>query len=93
MPRCVVAEAEVALAMRDLSGSARSLAAASAALAAHGDHANAMQAQLIATRRLLLLGRLGEAAVALTSIDTHGLPALLAAVAELTAAELALQDP
>src|SRR5436190_1819019 len=34
--RCVVAEAEVALAMRDLSGSARALAAAAATLEAHG---------------------------------------------------------
>src|ERR1044071_6368572 len=39
--RCVVAEAEVALAMRDLGGSARSLAAATSALEARADRANA----------------------------------------------------
>ena len=60
--RCVVAEAEVALAMRDLGGSPRALATAAATLEAHADHANASQARLIAARRLLLLGRLVEAA-------------------------------
>src|SRR5882762_6237850 len=40
--RCVVAEAEVALAMRDLRGSPRTLAAASATLEAHADRANAL---------------------------------------------------
>ena len=90
--RCVVAEAEVALAMRDLGGSPRSLAAASATLEAHADRANALQARLIAARRLLLLGRFDEAAAALTRIDTRGLPPSLAAVAELTAAELALRS-
>src|SRR3954451_53324 len=67
--RCVVAEAEVALAMRDLSGSARSLAAAAVALEARADHANALQARLIAARRLLLLGRLDAAGVALARLD------------------------
>jgi len=90
--RCVVAEAEVALAMRDLGGSTRSLAAAAATLEAHADHVNAMQAKLIATRRLLLLGRLDEAAAALARLDARGLPPSLAAVAELTAAELALRS-
>ena len=63
--RCVVAEAEVALAMRDLGGSPRALAAAAATLEARADHANALQARLIAARRLLLLGRLDEAAAGL----------------------------
>src|SRR6185436_17777915 len=49
--RCVVAEAEVALAMRDFAGSPRSLASASDTLAAHGDPANALQALLIALRQ------------------------------------------
>src|SRR5881396_3144435 len=84
--RCVVAEAEVALAMRDLGGSPRPLAAASATLEARADRANALQAQLIAARRLLLIGRLDEAAAALTRIDARGLPPALAAVSELTAA-------
>src|SRR5579862_8265906 len=38
--RCVVAESEVALAMRDFAGSPRTLAAASATLLAHADTGN-----------------------------------------------------
>lgn len=90
--RCLVAEAEVALATRDLGGSPRALTAAAATLEAHGDRANALQARLIAARRLLLLGRLHEAQGALTGLDTRGLPASMAAVAELSAAELALRS-
>ena len=90
--RCIVAEAEVALAMRDLGGSPRALEAASAALEAHADRANALQARLIAARRLLLLGRLGEAGAALARLDARGLPPAPAVVAELLAAELALRS-
>src|SRR6187402_427530 len=52
--RCVVAEAEVELAMRDFAGSPRALLAAAATLQAHADTANALQAWLIKARRLLL---------------------------------------
>lgn len=90
--RCVVAEAEVALAMRDLNGSPRALTAAIATLDARGDRANALLARLIAARGLLLLGRLGEASTALARLDASGLPPSLAAVAGLTAAELALRS-
>jgi hypothetical protein len=90
--RCVVAEAEVALAMRDLGGSPRSLATAAAVLEGRADRANALQARLIAVRRLLLLGRLDEAEAALTRLDARGLPPSLAAVAELIGAELALRS-
>lgn len=90
--RCVVAEAEVALAMRDLGGSPRAVATAAATLEALADRANAQQARLIAARRLLLLGRLDEASTALARLDACGLPPSLAAVAELTAAELALRS-
>jgi hypothetical protein len=94
--RCVVAEAEVALAMRDLRGSPRTLAAASATLEARADRANALHARLIAVRRLLLLGRLDEAASALAhlnvNVSARGLPPSLLAVAELAAAEVALRS-
>src|SRR6266404_433082 len=90
--RCVVAEAEVALAMRDLRGSPRTLAAALATLEARADRANALQARLIAVRRLLLLGRLDEAASALARLDARGLPPSLLAVAQLAAAEVALRS-
>ena len=90
--RCVVAEAEVALAMRDLEGAPRALAAALATLEARADLVNALHGRLTAARRLLLLGRLDEAAAALVRLDTRGLPPLPAAVAELIAAELALRS-
>lgn len=89
--RCRVAEAEVALAMRDLGGSPRALTAAMATLEAHGDRANALHARLTSARRQVLLGRLGEATATLARLDSRGAPPLLAAVAELTAAELALR--
>ncbi|KQW88502.1 DNA-binding protein [Massilia sp. Root418] len=90
--RCVVAEAEVAMAVRDFSGPPRVLAAAIATLEAHADHANALQARLVAARKLLLLGRLDDAGAALAKLDTAGLPPALAAVAELAMAELALRS-
>jgi hypothetical protein len=90
--RCVVAEAEAALAMRDLRGSPRTLAAAAASLEARADRANSLQARLIAVRRLLLLGRLDEAASALARLDTPALPPSLLTVAELAAAEVALRS-
>jgi len=90
--RCVVAEAEVALAMRDFAGSPRALAAASATLQAHADPANALQAWLVTARRYVLLGRMEEAAAALARLDARGLPPSLRAVAELTSAELALRS-
>src|SRR5512134_499227 len=81
--RCVVAEAEVALAMRELGGSSRALEVAAATLAARGDPANAAQARLIALRRLILIGRLGDAAAALEQLNLDGLPPMLRAFAEL----------
>jgi len=90
--RCVVAEAEVALAMRDLSGSPSALSAAADALEARADRANAMHARLLAARRLLLLGRVDEAEAALDELDAQNLPPSLLAVAELAAAEIALRS-
>jgi hypothetical protein len=90
--RCVVAEAEVALAMRDLGGSMRQLASATHALEVRGDRVNAVHARLITARRLLLLGRLDEATAALAPLDKRTLPPSLVAVAEMAAAELALRS-
>ncbi|HEX7984162.1 MAG TPA: helix-turn-helix domain-containing protein, partial [Duganella sp.] len=90
--RCVVAEAEVALAVRDFSATPRALTAALATLEAHADHANALQARLIAVRKLLLLGRLDEAQAQLSRLNGRPLPPALAAVAELASAELGLRS-
>lgn len=90
--RCVVAEAEVALAMRDLGGTPRALTAALTALEAHDDHANAVHARLIAVRKLLLLGQLDAAETELSHLNGRPLPPALAATAELASAELGLRS-
>ena len=90
--RCVVAEAEVALAMRDLGSPVHQLGAAAAMLEAHDDRANALHARLVTARRLLLLGCLKEASSALGRPDIDGLPPSLVAATELAAAELALRS-
>ena len=90
--RCIVAEAEVALAMRDFHGSPRALESATATLEARADRANALQAHLIAVRRLILLGQLDEAATALGKLDGQNLPPMLRVVAEMALAELSLRS-
>lgn len=92
--RCVVAEAEVALAMRELADSRRMLSAleqAAATLDSRGDETNAWQARLVAVRGCLLMGRLDEARAWLARVDVPRLPPMLAAVAGLAAAELSLR--
>src|SRR4029078_7991302 len=59
--RCGVAEAEIALVSRDLTWLPKTLDAAQATLAAHGDHLNAAHARHLEIRRLLLIGRLADA--------------------------------
>ncbi len=90
--RCVVAEAEVALALRDLRGAPRALMAAADELDARSDHVNARHARLIAVRRALLLGRLSEADAILSALDPREVPPSLWALAELAVAELALRS-
>jgi len=93
--RCLTAEAEIALAARelgpDLSWPARALADAQRVFAAHGDRENAAHARLIQIRRLLLLGRIDEAEGARATLDLAAAPAHLAAVAALVTFELALR--
>jgi DNA-binding transcriptional ArsR family regulator len=91
--RCQVAEAEVGLAARDLSGPVRTLAAAARALDALGDRANALYARLVPARRQLLVGELAAAEQTLAAVDVAaaGAPPALAARAELTRAEVALR--
>ncbi len=91
--RCQVAEAEVALAARDLSRPVHALNAAARKLDALGDHANALHARLIAARRQLLVGELDAAERTLAAIDLGAVtaPPPLVARIELTRAELALR--
>src|SRR3989441_2086709 len=58
--RCIVAEAEIALASRDLGWPAKMLDAARSTLEAHGDRLNAGFARYLEVRRLLLIGHLDE---------------------------------
>jgi hypothetical protein len=90
--RCVVAEAEVALAMREFGGAPRPLDEAGRTLAARGDRTNATHAQLIAVRRQLLLGRLADAAVILATLDPDAVSPAHAALAALATAEIALRS-
>ncbi|TCW80302.1 helix-turn-helix domain-containing protein [Burkholderia sp. SRS-46] len=89
--RCVVAEAEIALASRDLHWPTRALDAARATLDAHGDRVNAAHARYLDVRRLLLLGRLDDAERALACVDPAPLPAASRAAHELVAAGIAMR--
>ena len=89
--RCVVAEAEVALASRDLSWPVKSLEAARATLEAHGDRLNAVHARYLQVRRLLLISRLEEAEHTLAQFDPTNLPPALRSIHELVAAGIALR--
>lgn len=89
--RCVVAEAEIALASRDLSWPVRTLATARNTLEAHGDRFNAVHARQIEARRLLLIGCLDEAEQVLFGLDADALPPALRTIHELAAAGIAIR--
>jgi hypothetical protein len=89
--RCIVAEAEIALAARDLNWSARSLSAARMTLEEHGDRVNAAHARYLEIRRLLLIGRLSEAGDSLDGLDPSRLPPSLRAAHELIVAGIAVR--
>lgn len=89
--RCVVAEAEIALAARDLGWPARALDAARATLEAHGDRVNAAHARYLEVRRLLLIGRLDEAERMLAELDPAPLPPASLTVHELVVAGIAMR--
>jgi hypothetical protein len=89
--RCVVAEAEIALASRDLGWSAKALDAARAALERHGDRANAAHARLLEVRRLLLIGRLEEAERTLAGLHPASLTPGSRVACELVIAGIAMR--
>jgi hypothetical protein len=90
--RCVVAEAEVALAARDLGWPVKALEAARQVLHDHGDGVNAAHARYLQIRRLLLIGELDEAETLLGETDPVPLPPALRTTHELIAAGLAEVD-
>src|SRR5262245_42647320 len=89
--RCVVAEAELALASRDLNWPATALATARVTLEQHGDGVNAAHARYLEVRRLLLIGRLDEAERKLAELDPAPLPPALRAAHELVVAGIAMR--
>ncbi|MGH7071002.1 MAG: hypothetical protein ACREFO_13465 [Acetobacteraceae bacterium] len=89
--RCVVAEAEIALASRDLGWPAKTLHAACVTLELHGDRVNAAHARNLEIRRLLLIGRLHEAELRLAELDPAPFPPAIQAVHELVVAGIALR--
>src|SRR4029077_7079590 len=89
--RCVTAEAEVALASRELGWPTHALEEARRTFGALGDQDNRLHAVLLQIRRLLLLGRVGEAGDALDELDFRAAPAMLTARGELVAFEIALR--
>jgi len=89
--RCVVAEAEIALASRDLGWPAKSLATARATLETHGDRVNAAYAQYLEARRLLLVGHIDDAEQSLSNLDTVALPPASRTAYELVVAGIAIR--
>ncbi len=89
--RCVVAEAEIALAARDLSWPVKALDAARATLEAHGDWVNAAHARYLEIRRLLLIGHLDQVEQLLVRLDPAPLPPALRAAHELVVAGIAMR--
>lgn len=89
--RCIVAEAEIALASRDLGWPAQALNAARATLEQNGDQLNSAHAHYLEVRRLVLIGRLDEAERKLAGFDLAPLPAALRTAHELVIAGIAIR--
>jgi len=89
--RCVVAEAEVALASRNLGWPVEALEVARQVLQDHGDGVNAAHARCLQIRRWLLIGQLEAAETLLNELDPAPFPPALRAVHELMAAGIALR--
>jgi hypothetical protein len=89
--RCTVAEAEIALASRDLGWPPKALDSARVTLEAHDDRANAALAQHLAIRRMLLVGSLDDAGRALAALDPASLSPALKTAHHLVAAGIAMR--
>ena len=89
--RCIVAEAEIALASRDLNWPVRALDTAAITLEARGDRVNAAHARYLEVRRLLLIACIDEAEHKLAKIDSTALPPALRAAHELIVAGIAIR--
>lgn len=89
--RCVVAEAEVALASRDFGHSTRPLEAAIAVLQTHGDRANVTHARYLQVRRLLLTGHIDKAEAILAGQESVEQSPVFRTIHELSIAGIAMR--
>jgi len=89
--RCMLAEAEIALATRDLTSLPKSLDAVRTTMEQHGDRLNAAHAQFVDARRHLLIGRPSEADRIIAEIDPEPFPPALRAAYELVVAGIAIR--
>lgn len=89
--RCAVAEAEIALASRDLHWPQKALDTARATLEEHGDTINAALARYLEIRRLLLIGRVDAAEALLADLNFASMPPALRAAHELIIAGIAMR--
>jgi hypothetical protein len=89
--RCLAAEAEVALECRDLGAARRSFERAIPLLESAGDRENAWFCRLQLARRLVILGRLQAAGVALSRLRRRGVPSRMRALVELLVADIAVR--
>lgn len=89
--RCMVAEAEIALASRDLGWPEKMLRSARITLERHGDRLNAAHARYLEVRRLVLIGRLDDAEEMLADFDPAPFPPSLRTVRELVVAGIAMR--
>jgi len=89
--RCMVAEADIALASRDLGWPPKMLDAARLTLEAHGDRLNAGFARYLEVRRLLLIGQLDEAERILADLDPSVFPPASRTFHELVVAGIAMR--
>lgn len=93
--RCVTAQEEVALAMRELGGADDALTDAIERLERHGDRVNALHGRVLVVRRMLLSGRCEDAEREVAALQLEGAPVMHVAIAKLIAADLAMRriDP
>jgi hypothetical protein len=89
--RCIVAEAEIALASRDLGWRAKMLDAARLTLEARGDRLNAAYARYLEVRRLVLIGHLDKAERMLAELDPSPFPPAWRTVHALVVAGIAMR--
>lgn len=89
--RCIVAEAEIALASRDLGWPQKALHAARVTLENHGDLLNAAHARYLEIRRLVLIGHIDEAETLLADFDPTPFPPALRTAHELVVAGIAMR--